>query len=231
MTTEKRRRRAAPEARERIIEAARKRLIEVGPDRLRLQELAADLGIAHPTILHHFGNRESLVDAVLERSIRRIEEDLLETFRSPDPTDDGVGVLPRVVEAFVERGHARLLAWLILAKPRGSPIGTEPTLDRIARAMHVHGKGDDLDLEKIRFRVILAALVLFGEAVAGPTMRQSGGLGEEGREGVREWMRKEIEGWFARDYLPSDSASRSTGGSSAFGRGSVERRRTNDPSS
>ena len=200
MNTEKRRRRSAPEARERILEAARKRLIEVGPDRLRLQELAADLGIAHPTILHHFGNRENLVDAVLERAIRRIEEELLEVFRASDPTENETEVLPRVIEAFAERGHARLLAWLILSEPQGKPIGTEPTLDRIARAIQDQGGGDESGLEEIRYRVILAALALFGEAVAGPTRRRSAGLGEEERERekFRGWLVKVVEGWFGR---------------------------------
>ena len=47
--------------------------------------------------------------------------------------------------------------------------------------------------------VALAALALFGEAVAGPTMRRSGGLEEEGeREKFRGWLVKVVEGWFGR---------------------------------
>ena len=54
----KRRRLPADEAKTRILEAAQKRLTEGGPDAIRLQDLAADLGISHPAILHHFGSRE-----------------------------------------------------------------------------------------------------------------------------------------------------------------------------
>ena len=62
MTTRiKRIRRTPEEARRLILEAAQARIASTGPDGLRLQDIAADAGLSHPTILHHFGNREGLV--------------------------------------------------------------------------------------------------------------------------------------------------------------------------
>ncbi|MGH7960445.1 MAG: helix-turn-helix domain-containing protein, partial [Candidatus Binatia bacterium] len=59
-----RRRRTAEEARRLILEAAEKRLITGGPEAIRLQDIAAEVGMAHAVISHHFGNREGLMEAL-----------------------------------------------------------------------------------------------------------------------------------------------------------------------
>src|SRR6187455_592631 len=73
-----RRRRTAEQARDEILDAAEKRLRERGPDAIRLQEIAGDVGISHPAVLHHFGSREGLVAAVTERVMGKLERELLE---------------------------------------------------------------------------------------------------------------------------------------------------------
>ena len=72
-----RRRRTADVARQEILEAAERRLAQSGPQGLRLQDVAADVGISHPAVLHHFGSREALVHAVIERAIVKLQEDLV----------------------------------------------------------------------------------------------------------------------------------------------------------
>src|SRR5688572_5204467 len=67
--TKKRVRRTAGAAREAILDAAEKRLAEGGPAGLRIQEIARDVGISHPTLLHHFGSRAALVEAVVDRAL------------------------------------------------------------------------------------------------------------------------------------------------------------------
>src|SRR6478736_553059 len=63
-------RRDAETARAAILEATEKRLVHVGPSGIRLQEVAADAGVSHPTVLHHFGSREALVQAVIVRAFQ-----------------------------------------------------------------------------------------------------------------------------------------------------------------
>jgi len=70
----RRRRLPADQARGRILAAAERKLAELGPEQLRLTELAAELGITHQAILHHFGSREELVSAVLAQAIARINQ-------------------------------------------------------------------------------------------------------------------------------------------------------------
>src|SRR5882672_5449363 len=72
-----RKRLTAVEARARILDAAERRLAEVGPEGLRLTELAAELGVSHPAILHHFGSREELVAAVVAAAIARLDARLI----------------------------------------------------------------------------------------------------------------------------------------------------------
>ena len=69
--TATRRRRSAAETRDAILEAAERRLVDGGPEAIRLQEIAADAGISHPAILHHFGSREGLVEAMVAARNRK----------------------------------------------------------------------------------------------------------------------------------------------------------------
>ena len=70
-------RRTAEQAQRVILDAAEQRLLQVGPAGLRLQEVAKDAGVAHPTILHHFKSREGLVHAVVQRALGTLHADLL----------------------------------------------------------------------------------------------------------------------------------------------------------
>ena len=85
-----------------------------GPEAIRLQEIAADAGISHPAILHHFGSREGLVEAMVLRGIGRLQAQFLEGWPSAKEPDVE-GVLERFYDVASRRGIARMLAWLILS--------------------------------------------------------------------------------------------------------------------
>src|SRR2546421_10348142 len=82
---EARSRRTAEEARRLILEAAEKRLIAGGPEALRLQDLARDVGISHPLILHHFGSREGLIGALIARRLEGLDDLFRGGWTSPGP--------------------------------------------------------------------------------------------------------------------------------------------------
>src|SRR5229473_577787 len=109
-----RRRRSAAETRNAILEAAERRLLAGGPEAIRLQEIAADAGISHPAILHHFGSREGLVEAMVIRGITNLQAQFLEGWPSAKEPDIE-GVFDRFYEVASRRGIARMLAWLILS--------------------------------------------------------------------------------------------------------------------
>ena len=171
-------RRTADDARAAIMDAAEKRLQEVGPAGIRLQDVAADVGVSHPTVLHHFGSREALVRSVIERRSGALERDLLaEMAMRLGAEEDPVGsMIESVARTLGPGGHARVVAWLALA-------GIEPTrqdgagLDAIARASFElrksrwKQKGKVPDFEDTYFVILLAALAVFGDAIAGPLLR------------------------------------------------------------
>lgn len=184
-----RRRRSPEEARRQILDAAEKLLVEGGPEAIRLQDVARDVGIAHPTILHHFGSREQLMLDLEARAMERLRDELM-----ADREASSEDVFDRVSSVLGDQGYARLLAWSVLS---GLPAetGTEfRMLEELGRAYHSEQSREaGVDLEETVFRVRLAAVALFGEALLGPLLTRSAGL-EDSEDEVRTRFRR----WLAR---------------------------------
>jgi TetR/AcrR family transcriptional regulator, repressor for neighboring sulfatase len=196
-TTRPRRRRTADEARREILEAAERRLAQSGPMGLRLQDIAADVGISHPAVLHHFGSREGLVHAVIQRSIIALQEDLVrslsETQRGEAP--DAAALFEHVFETLAGGGHARLMAWLLLtgydpfnekARANWAQIGQVSHALRLERR-----KGERKPTyEDTMFAIVLPALALFGQALAGKSTFRVAGLDADptAPKRFRKWL-------------------------------------------
>jgi AcrR family transcriptional regulator len=179
MPPKKRLRRSAEAARKEILDAAEKRLAELGPGAIRLQQIASDVGVSHPAILHHFGSREGLIAAVVRRAIESLEAELIaaisETTDSGEPA--ALHVILQAHRVLVERGHARVLAWLMLSGHGAEPGGrVRAVADVVHRRRCEIASERDAEFEDTVFRVLLVALAMFGEAVAGPPMRRSAGM-------------------------------------------------------
>ncbi len=183
---------SAEDARERILAATEVRLREHGPDALRLQEIAADVGVSHPTVLHHFGSREELVRAVVHRSILKLETDLIALFADPGSTTDVSGTLHHVDEVLRGRGQARLVAWLALTTPPSERGAEESRLADVTRALHAAcvARGVDVSLEEVGFTVVLGTAATFGAALLGPGLFAMSGLpnDEATMRRYRQWV-------------------------------------------
>lgn len=194
-----RRRRDAATAREGILDAAEKRLILTGPSGIRLQEVAADAGVSHPTVLHHFGSREGLVKAVCTRAVAAIHVGLVEAIAASTGEENQLAaLLDGVADALTRTGHARVLMWLAL---EGESLeGAEVHLDQVVAATHelrkkrlrAEGKRRIPPIEDTAHAVVLAALVLTGAAVIGPPIFANAGLGNDDAAGAkfRVWLAK-----------------------------------------
>lgn len=189
-----RKRRAAADARDEILAAAERRLIEHGPAALRLQDVAAEVGVSHPAILHHFGSREGLVRAVVERAIGTLQDDLVQALAGAGKFA-GDTLLDRVFDMLATRGHARLMAWLLLSGY--DPLdGTEVRTKwhEIIDATHAARVAMHPDRAPARedtaFTVVLSALALFGQAISGPSTFHAAGLGRGPRvdDRFRSWL-------------------------------------------
>jgi AcrR family transcriptional regulator len=175
-----RRRRSADEARRAILDAAEARLVNSGPDGIRLQEVAADVGMSHPTVLHHFGSREALVREVCERRFASIRADLAEAMmRSAGGAKDLGDMFESVAAAVRVNGHARVVFWLALSghldhdaqEARMAPIGG------LAQELRIRNRGGGrVPLEDTLFTLSAATLVVLAEAVIGPVILRDLGL-------------------------------------------------------
>jgi len=140
----RRRRRSAPEARRAILLAAEKRLVGGGPEAVRVQVVAADVGVTDAAVHHHFGSREGLLAALLRFSGRRLRDEIEEILRDAAGDPDGIRRgAERIATTYAERGTARLALWLSLSgwKARGAgmfaPLVEAVHAARVRRAREI----------------------------------------------------------------------------------------------
>jgi AcrR family transcriptional regulator len=181
-----RRRRPAAETRADILKSAERRLREAGPGALRLDEIAADVGISRQAVLHHFGSREGVLRAVVEQAWGGLFKDLAGLADSDlDPT----GFVELVDDVARRRGNARLGAWLLLSG-QGLP---ESWFQGAASQLPGRLKGD-ADARDTAYSTLLVGAALFGDAIFGVRLRQVLGLpdSEEDRSDFRRWLAERV---------------------------------------
>ena len=183
-----------------ILIAAERRLISDGPEGIRLQDIAADLGISHPAILHHFGSRERLVEALVAHGLSGLTEEFLAGWPSRK-VPDIEGVMERFFRLAEKRGLARLMAWLVLsgrdlgAMHRGALLPAVKRMhDGRVRAFQKRGRSAP-DFENTRFAAVLLSLMVLGDALFGPTVRGAVGLSPSAAVSrrFRKWLVKVCE--------------------------------------
>ncbi len=191
-----RRRRSAEVARREILDAAQQRLSSGGPDALRLQDIANDVGIAHPTILHHFGSREGLIRALDARTVHALTDDVIAMLKSGTTPTPEADLIERVAETMDQRGLARLIAWWAMRDPGGdATLGIDPPelVQNISKL--IAERLDELDGSKaesqevVSFGVRLAVIAMFGDALVGDLMSPASPAEREAeRHRFREWL-------------------------------------------
>ncbi len=194
---ERRKRRTPEEARAHILEIAEMRLAKHGPDGLKVADVAKDAGIAHSTLLHHFGSTADLQRSLVDQMVQRLLNDILEqlsTEKLNEETDRSI--LERTFEVLADRGHARLLAWLTLTGQReaaGEGVADrllQNVVDTIIAQAEAHGGTLSAeDRQKAKFSVYLAAISAIGDGLSGPVLAPLIGLTDkEARQDFRHWM-------------------------------------------
>lgn len=196
----KRIRRTAEEARRLILDAAEARLARQGPEGLRLQDIARDVGISHPAILHHFESRDGLVRALINRANNQLRDKLLTALAGDEKSDDAMDHIGHVFEVLSDRGTARLLSWLLLtgrAAEGTSEQSGHNVMSEIVEAMQqrreAYAKEHGLrkpDREDTLFTAMLAANAAFGEAIVGRQLAEAAGLDQDGLKRFRVWFAK-----------------------------------------
>jgi AcrR family transcriptional regulator len=174
-------RRSVDDAREAILEAAERRLIAGGPDAVRVQTVARDVGITDAAVHYHFGNREGLMDALLRRAGRRLRDELEAVADRWDTDTLDVGALIELFEeTYARRQYARLTAWMTLHgwRPKGSGMLRDLAEGfHAARSAHVaRTAAAKPTLEDTLFVLELIHVFVWAEALIGSSSHRMVGL-------------------------------------------------------
>ena len=182
-----RRRRSPEQARTEILDAAEHLLVTEGLKALTLQNVAKQVGISHPGVLHHFRSTDRLAQALHERVSLRIRGDLLALVH-PGSESDRAAAIDKALEALSDPYKGRLLAWLVASGRDPFPDAAETGLSQVAEALANPGT----DLEELRYKIMLMVLAMVGESLVGPAVRERLGLTDFEPSAFREWMVKRV---------------------------------------
>lgn len=175
-----RRRRSRAEARLEILDAAERLLLEEGPSAVTLKRVAAEVGISHPGVLHHFRSADLLHRALHERASLRIREGLLSVLGSTQAEDRQQAML-EAMAALADPRKGRLLAWLVASGVDPFPEADEQGLGQVAAALLRPGG----DLQQVQDKILLVVLAMVGESLVGPEVRRRLGAAPDDAAGFR----------------------------------------------
>jgi hypothetical protein len=150
------------------------------------------------------------VEAVVQRAIEHLQEDLVSKLAAGRELSDGAALFERVFETLYDRGHARLMAWLLLSgyDPFDSEIARcgWARIAEVTHALRTHGHGDREapSYQDTRFTIVLAALVLFGQAIAGDATFGVAGFGRRPQiaRAFRVWSAQLLARHLGSDLKP-----------------------------
>jgi AcrR family transcriptional regulator len=183
-------RRSPEEARRLILETAQALIERTGPEGLRLQDIAAEAGISHPLILHHFKSRAGLVRALTRQTAAEFKDRLVAAMAQPELTTEAL--INRVFDAFAG-GLAQRLAWLAIMDPGGEADEPATVQSEIAETLHKRRvaaapPGREVTREDTQWLMHLVAVAAFGEAIHGVRLRRGLGRGEGETRRFRAWF-------------------------------------------
>ncbi len=189
------RRLSGEEARARILDTAEEQLRASGPGGLRLDVIAKQIGVSRQAILHHFGTRDGLIAAVVQRALERLHMELAGGLRVLSDRERASGVLvKRAFEVIVEGGYGRLLAWLALEHQPSeldsfAAVGQLATLAQIGHRIR-EGEHGPSDYRDTLFTFVLTTYAMLGSAVFEEGVFRAAGLegDESAREDFRSWL-------------------------------------------
>ena len=175
-----------------ILDTAQTLIARGGPGGLRLQDIAAEAGISHPLILHHFGNRAGLVRALARRATAALRDRLIAATAAPDYSFEQQ--IDRVFEALRD-GLAQTLSWLAATEPDGGESGETMIMREIIDTLHARRiaaapPGVPVSREDTEWRAFLVTFAAFGDALYGAPLRRSAGLPEDNETDrrFRAWL-------------------------------------------
>jgi AcrR family transcriptional regulator len=132
-------------------------------------------------VLHHFGSREALVEAVVTRALDGLQADVMNVLATaPEGGGQVAALLDGVFAALTARGHGRALMWLALAG--NGPQEGDLRIREVAETVHAlrqerfPDRVDAPTFEDSQFTVVLAASVMIAHSVVGSHLLHGAGV-------------------------------------------------------
>lgn len=192
----KRVRRPVDESRTAILEVAERYLIKGGPEEVKVQRIAHDLGMTDAAVHYHFGSREGLLESLLRFSGRRFVEEIEQSIGAQDAIDfDLAQAAATLSDLYARRGTARLAMWLSLSgwSPEGEGMLC-PLVERLhaTRVRKAAGRPapDIADSQKL---IALLGAVTFAQALAGDAHVRSAGASNLSNDDFLAWLTQRLE--------------------------------------
>ncbi len=183
--------RSPEEAKKTILDAAESILVDVGPAGLRLSAVAKKAKMAHPNIIHHFGSREGLLQALSnrigERATLRTTNAIDQALKAPP--QERVAAVIKVLETPYQGDEGRAAVWLHLS---GAKSAIRSNMEHIVALSHQFRQSFDPTASKDNTNrlVLLITLALVGEVISGDEIKEALGFGDsdESRAHFKQWL-------------------------------------------
>lgn len=162
-----------------------------GPAGIRVQDVARAAGVSHSNVLHHFGSRAGLIEALNRRTVDDLKAVLLKVMEAAhSSTEDIIGP---AFDAY-RNGLAQRTIWLLQGSAKQG-TQTLPVFEEIVEALHARRlsaapPGVVVDKADTRAMVHLTTIAAFGDAIIGVRVRRCSAADEAVE-------RRRFEKWFS----------------------------------
>lgn len=179
------------QAQDAILQAAEKIVVAVGPAGLRISAVAKEAKMAHPNIIHHFGSREGLLNALAERVGDRATERITAAINEAllAPPEAKLDAMTHILDCAYMGDEGRCAVWMHLS---GAQSSLKPNMQRIVEASHQLRQAilGEVSIQTTNRLVMLVTLALVGEVVSGPGIKEALGFSSSSGKpaNFRRWL-------------------------------------------
>ena len=180
---------SSEEARQAILDAAEQVVVQVGPAGLRISAVAKKAGMAHPNIIHHFGSRQGLLNALAERVSNRATERITTAISQAliSAPENLLDAMTHVLDTAYQGDEGKVAVWMHLS---GTESSLKDNMQQIVALAHELRKSIDeqVDISNTHRLVMLVTLALVGEVVSGKAIKEALGFNDNHRAQFHQWL-------------------------------------------
>lgn len=170
--TPPRRRRSPEVAKAEALASARKLLLKGGPERVTLKAVAADAGMGHANLIHHFGSAEGLQTALMASMAQDLADTLSEAATAFQAGRADLNDLVRITFEAFAGGGGELSAWLAVTREHGHLESVGRSIAEISESLS-RSLGDIVPGGQPRLSeaILFVSLLAMSDAVMGRNLK------------------------------------------------------------